>query len=133
MDTPLVLVVDDAPELRELVERVLTRHGYRVRTVNDGDGAMRVLDQGGVDLLITDVVMPGRDGIEVLLDVQEQYPQLPVIVMSGGGMFDPTLYLDNATGLGAHRTLRKPFTMGDLLDAVRELVSPPASGGESAG
>ena len=127
MSKPVILVVEDSEELRKVVERALVRQGYRVVVAGDGAAALEVLRTSPVDLLITDVLMPGRDGIETLVEVQDQFPALPVIVMSGGGLLEPEVYLDSAAGLGARRTLAKPFRLTELFEATREALESGAA------
>lgn len=127
MTQPVILVVEDSEELRTVVERALVRQGYQVVVVGDGAAALEVLRTARVDLLITDVLMPGQDGIATLMEVQDEFPGLPVIVMSGGGLLDADVYLDSAAGLGARRTLAKPFRLSELFEAAREALGNGAA------
>jgi len=117
-----ILVIEDDTEVREYLENVLGRAGYAVVSAANGkDGVTRFNDQP-VDLVITDIIMPEKDGIETIIDLRRGRSELKVIAISGGGRAEPENYLHSARLLGADRTLRKPFTNEDILGAVRELI-----------
>jgi YesN/AraC family two-component response regulator len=75
-----------------------------------------------VDLVITDVLMPEKDGLEVIMEIRAKLPQVKIIAISGGGRISHTDYLVAARRLGAHRTLSKPFIRQELLDTLHELL-----------
>jgi YesN/AraC family two-component response regulator len=75
-------------------------------------------------MVITDIIMPEKDGIEAIMDLKRERPDLKLIAISGGGRADPENYLHSAQLLGANRTLRKPFTNEAILAAVKELFNP---------
>ena len=113
-----ILVVDDEPELRELIRITLEGAGHRVTVAPDGRKAGDVLRREKFDLLITDVLMPERDGIELIGEVRAKYPALRIVVMTAGGRVDLEDYLLVARRLGAHAGLAKPFAGRQLLEAV---------------
>lgn len=132
-----VLVVDDEPTVRRLVRRVLEGAGYLVLEATDGEAALRLLDARPVALVITDVLMPGQDGIEVVLGMRARPAPVPVVVMSGGGTgLDIETLVSSAIALGAAAALAKPFSVAELLAVVRETLgeepSAPAAGGGGA-
>jgi DNA-binding response OmpR family regulator len=117
-----IILVDDEPAIRRNLARYLTAQGHDVRAAGNGREALLAFDEGGVDLLITDINMPEMDGIEILNALRARGSSVPVIAMSGGGQFDKTLLLGSATMLGAVVTLEKPFELDQLLRAVDGLL-----------
>ncbi|MGC4074724.1 MAG: response regulator [Nibricoccus sp.] len=117
-----ILLADDDEVLRVVQSDFLRRFGYEVLASEDGRAAMKSLAEQPVDLVITDMVMPGSDGVEVIRHIRKQYPQLKIIAISGGGATKRELLLDIARVLGVRRTLEKPFTMTALLKTVREVI-----------
>jgi DNA-binding NtrC family response regulator len=119
-EAPLVLVVDDEPMLRRLVREVLTRSGNEVVDVESPDAALEVLRDTPVDLVLTDIHMPGfRSGLELVKDVRDEHPGVPVIVITGQGTSDDLVdALDN----GAAGFLMKPFHLAALQSKVAEAL-----------
>lgn len=117
-----ILVVDDDGDVRELVCRMLEQDGYRAVSAGSGRQALEQLDELSPDLVITDVVMPDVDGLEVLLWLRHLSPRPGTVVMSGGGRSGPDIYLDTARRLGASAVLRKPFTRAEMLEAVHKVL-----------
>jgi DNA-binding response OmpR family regulator len=113
-----ILVVDDEPDFRETVASALKREGYGVLTASNGDEALTVYVENTVDLVIIDMLMPERDGIETIRALRRHDPNLPIIATSGGGVFDATLYLETARRMRVVETLNKPFSLSELLLAV---------------
>jgi two-component system, chemotaxis family, chemotaxis protein CheY len=113
-----ILVIDDDESIRETVRRVLEAQGHSVRVVEDGEDGIDSIAESAPDLVITDIFMPGRDGIETLRETRKAFPKLKVIVMSGGDSSGLMNLLDDAEMLGANRTLPKPFTPAELMRAV---------------
>lgn len=121
-----ILVVDDDPDIRQLARRILTRAGYEVRAAENGLGAMALLDGGAYDAVVTDIVMPDMDGIEFLKAMRAAGRAPPVLAMTGGVRQHSDIYLRCAELYGASRTLSKPFTPAELLDAVQVVLSRAA-------
>ncbi len=120
-----ILVIDDQPDLRSTLQLVLAGAGYDVSTAANGREAGSLLAQRSFDLVITDVIMPQRDGLEVMMDLRKTKPGLPVIVMTGGGHLQAGYYLKLARDLGAKGILQKPFTNEQLLMTVALALPPP--------
>ena len=114
----IILVVDDEVSLLKILVRFLSGLGHSVISATNGADALTLLEEGGADLLITDVNLPGTDGIEILRTMSRRGNRIPVIAMSGGGTFDKSLLLGSAGLLGALATLEKPFELDTLRQAV---------------
>ena len=108
--------------MRELVALVLALDRHVVTTASDGNEALAAVEQGDFDLVVTDLVMPDKEGIETILTLRRMRPGLPIIAMSGGAIGKAGDYLEIAGAVGAARTLTKPFANRELLDAVREVL-----------
>jgi CheY-like chemotaxis protein len=118
-----ILVVDDDDQVRSLIARLLLRQGYQVVEASDGAQALRLFRDDPADLIITDLIMPGREGIETIAELRRDCPGVKIIAMSGGGRVGPVSYLQLASKLGAERTFAKPFDHAEMLEAVREMLA----------
>jgi DNA-binding response OmpR family regulator len=118
---PRILVVDDDPTVRGALCTLLQRAGYETIEAVDGRAASRMLD--GLDLVITDLLMPEVDGVDLIGQMRKEGSTLPVIAMSGGGKVDSKSYLDVAKALGAVATIAKPFELEHLLATVRDAIA----------
>lgn len=117
-----ILLVDDEPSVRTLFGEVLALDHHEVTTADDGAAALATLTHGTFDLIVTDIVMPGKEGIELIREMRQSMPDLPIIAMSGGGRGSAADYLQLASLLGARKTLAKPFSARELLDAVTDVL-----------
>jgi DNA-binding response OmpR family regulator len=112
-------VVDDDRDLRHLIQEVLRTEGYKVSVAEDGEQGIKLQREEPASLLITDVFMPNKEGIETIRDFRQEFPNVPIIAMSGGGKLrSRTGSLFTAKEVGAEITLQKPFEMSDLLRSV---------------
>ena len=119
---PRILIVDDEIQIRTMLRRMFEREGYEVIDAPDGKVAMSLHREEPADLIITDLVMPGTDGIETIIKLRKGFPEVKIIAMSGGGLVGGEDYLMMAKGLGAMRTFSKPIEREEMLKAVRELL-----------
>lgn len=117
-----ILVVDDDPYIRGALKRVIESLGHDVWVAESGVEALKITRSEPLDLIVSDVNMPEMDGIELLIEVREDHPDLPVLIMSGGGMIDKQVLLDNAEALGAHETIAKPFDIIAVEAAIKRLL-----------
>ena len=117
-----VLVVDDEPGMRELVKHLLINAGYHVLEASNGKHAMEFLKNKSPDLVITDIIMEEMDGVEIIMEIRENYPDIKIIAMSGGSKISSEDYLESAADLGADRVFAKPFALSDMLTAIKELI-----------
>ena len=118
-----IIVIDDQEPIRRIVRRALEQEGHEVLDASEGEMGMRLLERHAADVVITDIFMPGQDGILTLRQIRKQFPAVKVIVISGG---DSSGLLDlrhDAELLGAVRSLQKPFTAAELVQTVREVLS----------
>jgi len=118
-----ILIIDDEVQIREVLRTVLERVGYTVSEAGDGVEGLRVYAKGGIDLVVTDIIMPQKGGIDTIMDLRRDFPEVKIIAISGGGMCGEVSYLDMAIGVGADRAIGKPFVLDDFLAAVEELIS----------
>ncbi|WP_163338616.1 response regulator [Desulfopila sp. IMCC35008] len=116
-----ILVIDDDEAIREMLRRLLERNGYRVTTAEDGREGLLTFQQESFDVVITDVLMPEMDGIEIIMQLLNQDSNVRIIAISGGGRIPSNEYLHLAGELGALRQFVKPVNKDVLLGAVREL------------
>lgn len=120
---PTILIIDDNPDIRELYSRILKQAGYTVIEAPDGNIGTKLYHDNPTDLIVTDIVMPEKEGIEIIRELRRDYPDSRIIAISGGGKaMASSTCLMLAQRLGAQRTFTKPVKMTELLQAVRELV-----------
>jgi CheY-like chemotaxis protein len=117
-----ILVIDDDPEVRDALAEVLRAAGYQVDTAIDGADGIRVMARRGYDLIVTDILMPNRDGFEVLAEARKICPRTPVLAISEPAFHGGLDLLRLATKLGASSALGKPVAPDRLLVAAAELL-----------
>jgi len=122
MDKKRILIIDDSEHIRNLLNKILQEAGYEVLLAADGKEGLRLFYEKPVDLVITDMLMPRKMGIEVILELKNKFPKIKIIAISGGGDFGPELELDMAKTLDAY-TIAKPFSPKDILEAVDRLTA----------
>jgi DNA-binding response OmpR family regulator len=118
-----ILVIDDDIDLRVIMQEALQAAGYEVSMAADGAQGIALQRKQPASLLITDIFMPNKEGIETIRDFREEFPNVPIIAMSGGGKLKRQGSLFTAKALGAEVILRKPFKMNDLLRSVAALLN----------
>jgi DNA-binding response OmpR family regulator len=117
-----ILVIDDEPEMRTILRQILEGAGYEVVDASNSREGLSRYSEKPADLVITGLVMPEKEGIETILDLKRRFAGVKIIAISGGGHVGPDDYLSIASGLGAQKTFAKPFNIGELLKAIRELL-----------
>lgn len=115
-----ILLIEDDPAVRRTILQILARAGHVVMEAQDGAEGLRVSFAESPDLVITDLMMPGKEGIETIRDLRRAAPTLPILVISGNP--EAALYLEIATLLGAQAALAKPFRSAQLLATVERLL-----------
>ncbi len=118
-----ILLIEDDMDFRWMLSEMLKREGYEVQTADNGAEGVRLLDEEGFDLIITDIIMPEKEGLETIMDIMSRNPGSKVIAISGGGRSAAGSYLKTAEYFGAVRSFQKPFDKNEFLVAVRDLVS----------
>ncbi len=124
-----VLLVEDDDVLREVLRQTLKLEDFNVSCAPNGNEAIKLARIHHFDLVITDLVMPEKEGIETIRELRELDPEIKILAMSGGQGNTSRDYLPLAKMLGAAAVLKKPFDRLTLLRTVRQLVGPEASGG----
>ena len=123
-----ILVIDDDAVVRETIVLLLQDDGYEVLAADDGMRGMALFRSEQPDLVITDLIMPEKEGIETIRDIRGRSPDTKIIAISGGARLRNFDYLRIAEKFGANEVLAKPFDTGDLLDSVARCLMPAASG-----
>ena len=123
--TSTILVVDDEDLVRAQISASLELDGFQVAQAANGDEALAWLRDNVAAIMVTDILMPAKDGIETIRDARRLYPSLKIIAMSGGIRTNAPDVLDTARQVGADRILAKPFGRAQLIALLRELL--PAS------
>jgi CheY-like chemotaxis protein len=120
---PRILLVDDDESFRPMLQATLERFGHEVTAAKNGNEAIARYRERPADLVITDLVMPDKEGVETIRELRRETPPARIIAMSGGGRNNPSVYLTLASQLGAARLLAKPFSHAELLDAIEAALS----------
>jgi CheY-like chemotaxis protein len=118
-----ILIVDDEPDVVSTIIKILRHEPCDVAGVSNGEEAVEYCRKNPVDVMITDLVMPVKEGIETILELRKTYPNIKIIAISGGGKKRTDTYLSMAKNLGAQYVFNKPVPIHDLLKAVRTLLS----------
>ena len=118
-----ILIMDDDNQLREMLKIMLENEGYNdIEVAESGYIGMKLIRKSHFDLVITDIIMPDKEGIETIMEIKKDFPAMKIIAMSGGGKIGPDSYLVMAKHLGADKALAKPFLQSEIVNAVRELL-----------
>src|SRR5580700_3896140 len=115
MGESTILVVDDEPEIRELLGIILSGAGYSVEGAQDGMEASKMMLTKPFDVVVTDMLMPEKDGLEFIAELRKKHPAVRIVAMTGGGHIGRDSYLRIARGFGAHVLMEKPFLQAEVL------------------
>ena len=119
-----ILIIDDDSEFRAMLRAMLEDAGYtEIEEAANGSIGVKLFRQHPFDLVLTDIVMPDKEGLEMITELTRDFPGIKIIALSGGGRVGPQSYLEMAKLLGASRTMEKPFKKSDLIDAVKGLIN----------
>ena len=118
-----ILVIDDDELMLSFLKERLMHEGFNVLTAINGKEGMKLFNDNQVDLVITDIIMPDKDGFETIIELKRICPDIKIIAMSGGGRGHPEHYLDTARCFRAQYTIEKPFKTSDLLKTVYALLN----------
>ena len=120
---PQILVIDDDEQIRSMLCAILEREGYEVEVAADGEQGLNLFRKNPADLVITDILMPEKEGIETVRELREEFPDAKIIAISGGGsLAHPEIYLELCKKFGALRTFQKPVDRRELVSSVREII-----------
>lgn len=121
-----ILIIDDDDQLRHMLCQALEQAGYETVEARDGEEGLEHYRATPTDLIITDILMPGREGLETIMELRRADPGIKIIAISGGGQTGNMTFLEVARYLGAQRAFQKPFELRELLNAVREVLESQA-------
>jgi len=117
-----VLVIDDEELARFTIREILESANYEVEEAANGRIGIEKQKDTPFDLIITDIIMPEKEGVETIIDLKQEFPDLKIIAISGGGRTRNLDFLNLTERFGAGKTLAKPFTEGQLLEAIAEIL-----------
>jgi len=117
-----ILVIDDDEQVLDMLYESLTREGYHVLKASNGEQGLKLYREESVDLIITDLIMPKKEGIETIIELRQDFPNVKIIAISGGGRTGTKDYLHMAKIFGVQRTFTKPVAREQLLEAIKELI-----------
>ncbi|MDP1579238.1 MAG: response regulator [Candidatus Didemnitutus sp.] len=120
-----ILLIDDDDLFRDVLANALERQGHHVRQAENGDAGLKMFRAQPADLVITDIVMPEKEGLDMIRDLRRDYPTARIIAMSGGLAQDAKLYLHMAGKFGALAVLAKPFPLTELREVVDRALAEP--------
>ena len=115
-----ILIIDDDDSIRSVLSRYLERNGYAVDVAENGEVGLKCAQAEPPDLVITDVMMPEKDGLEVAIELRKMLPSVPLIAISGGMRIAPMDFLPMMKRFGARRVLYKPVDFEELLGIIKE-------------
>jgi DNA-binding response OmpR family regulator len=121
-DMRKVLVIDDDHRVREIVREFMQLAGYEVQEAEEGNAGLEICRREPFGIVITDIVMPGKEGLETIMDLRREHPGIVILAISGGGRVHPDMYLEMAEDMGADAVLKKPFSSKELYAAVEQAV-----------
>ncbi len=120
-----ILVLDDELSILLMIKKMLEKAGHEVNLALNGKEGLELFERSRPDMLITDIIMPEKEGLETIFELRRKYPKLKIIAISGGGRISPDGYLPGAKLLGADMTFQKPLDQKEFLLAVSQLLNKP--------
>lgn len=123
-----ILVFDDEPSILLMIKKMLEKAGHEVEVALNGKEGMALFEKNKPDLLVTDIIMPEKEGLETIFELRRRYPDLKIIAISGGGRIGPDGYLPGARLLGANAVFAKPIVPKEFLQKVSELLGEKPAG-----
>ena len=118
-----IIVIDDEPSILLMLKKMLEKAGHEVDIALNGSDGFELFEKFKPDLIITDIIMPQKDGLEVVLELRRKHPDLKIIAISGGGRIHPEGYLPSAKHFGANMIFQKPLVQKEFLQAVSSLLN----------
>ena len=117
-----ILIVDDDPAIRAIATEFLRDGDHAIVEARDGHEALRILNAAPIDLMVLDMLMPGKDGLETIMESRQLHPGVRILAISSGGSMDANYLLSIANTLGADAVLSKPLTAARFRRAVQDLL-----------
>ncbi len=118
-----ILLIDDDKQFRNFVNEALLAEGYKVLIAGDGHQGAKMIEEHEPDLIVTDLLMPQKDGVRLITETRISHPHIPIIAMSGGTSFFSPAFLEAADTLGATHTINKPFEEEQLFELINKCIS----------
>lgn len=118
-----ILVFDDEPSILLMLKKMLEKAGHEVDIALNGREGMELFEKNKPDLVITDIIMPQKEGLETIFELRKNNPRLKIIAISGGGRISPDGYLPSAKLLGADMVFQKPLVQKEFMQAVSLLLN----------
>jgi DNA-binding NtrC family response regulator len=120
--TTHILIIDDDERTRKLFRKILETEGYQVSEASNGNEGIKLFRKEPADLVITDIIMPEKEGIETIMELRKDFPDVKIIAMSGGGLVEADSYLEMAKKMGATEVLTKPIKNDELLKIIKDIL-----------
>jgi DNA-binding NtrC family response regulator len=130
---PTLLIIEDDHHILLMIKRMLEPLGYEIKLASDGNEGLEMFHKFEVDLVITDIIMPEKEGLEIIREMRRERPNLQIIAMSGGGKISADNYLETAKIFGAAKILEKPFSRTQMVSAVQHLLGESKTGSNQKG
>ena len=121
----IILIVDDDPTVRLIASELLRGDDHAIVEAEDGDEALRIVGAMAVDLVVLDMLMPNKDGLETIVELRKRQPDIRILAISSGGVMDRSLLLRTAMAIGADESLQKPLRLETFADTVTRLLARP--------
>ncbi|MFW5800713.1 MAG: response regulator [Spirochaeta sp.] len=126
---PRVLVIEDSRSQQELLKKILSAHKYDVEIASSGEDGLAMLKEASFDAIITDIILPGKSGIELIMEIRKlKRSTAGILAISGGAVSSVQSYLETARIAGAHVVLSKPFQGEALLKSLQAVIQAGAAG-----
>jgi DNA-binding response OmpR family regulator len=117
-----ILVIDDEEQVRDMLQEMLQSTGHEVLVASNGDAALQMLRESPCDVVIADIFMPGKPGLDTIRELHAEHPSVKIVALSGGGGFQRFDVLQRAPESGATITMTKPVDLEELVMTVRNLT-----------
>lgn len=128
-----ILIIDDEHHILMMIKKMLERAGFEVDLASNGVHGLELFKEIEADLVITDIIMPEKEGLETIREMKKLRSDLKIIAMSGGGRISSNSYLESAKIFGASRVIQKPFSQKEMLNAVTDLLGDPSEDNSNTG
>ncbi len=118
-----ILIIDDDNQMRQLLRNVMEWANYEVSEAENGRAGINIQREFNANVVITDLIMPEQEGLETISILKQQFPEVKIVAISGGGRIGPEAYLPTAKEFGADKVFSKPFDVKDLVETVKDLLN----------